>query len=131
MAPEPGDRFVEKPYDDLKNLYLNYLPNHGYPKVKVKGRVYLDEAANTAKILLTVNPGPLCYFGPVRIKDAEKLETPEAAVLSKLTFKAGQLFNQEKLFDTQRKTLCHRSFQECGPDAGAGSPPGPHHSYSR
>jgi outer membrane protein assembly complex protein YaeT len=99
----PGDRFVEKPYDDLKNLYLNYLPNHGYPKVKVKGRVYLNEATNTAKILLTVNPGPVCYFGKVRIKDAEKLETPEAVVLPKLTFKTGQLFNQEKLFDTQRK----------------------------
>jgi len=99
----PGDRFVEKPYDDLKNLYLNYLPNHGYPKVKVKGRVYLDEAANTAKILLSVNPGPLCYFGQVRLKDAEKLETPEVAVMEKLTFKPGQLFNQEKLFDTQRK----------------------------
>ena len=99
----PGDRFAEKPYDDLKNLYLNYLPNHGYPRVRVKGRVYLNEATNTAKILLSVNPGPVCYFGQVRIKDAEKLETPEAAVLSKLTFKTGQLFNQEKLFDTQRK----------------------------
>jgi outer membrane protein assembly complex protein YaeT len=99
----PGDRFAEKPYDELKNLYLNYLPNHGYPKVKVKGRVYLNEETNTAKILLTVNPGPVCYFGKVRIKDPEKLETPEAAVLEKLTFKTGQLFNQEKLFDTQRK----------------------------
>jgi outer membrane protein assembly complex protein YaeT len=99
----PGDRFVEKPYDDIKNLYLNYLPNHGYPKVKVRGRVYLNPETNTAKILLTVNPGPLCYFGKVEIKDAEKLETPEAAILEKLTFKSGQLFNQEKLFDTQRK----------------------------
>jgi outer membrane protein insertion porin family len=99
----PGNRFAEKPYDDLKNLYLNYLPNHGYPKVKVKGRVYLNEEANTAQILLTVNPGPLCYFGQVRIKDPEKLETPEAAVREKLTLKTGQIFNQEKLFDTQRK----------------------------
>ena len=99
----PGERFVEKPYDDLKNLYLNYLPNHGYPKVKVRGRVYLNPETNTAKIHLTVNPGPLCYFGTVRIQDEEKLETPEAAILEKLTFKPGQLFNQEKLFDTQRK----------------------------
>jgi outer membrane protein insertion porin family len=99
----PGDRFAEKPYDNLKNLYLNYLPNHGYPKVKVKGRVYLDAATNTAKILLAVNPGPLCYFGEVRIKDPEKLETPEAAIREKLTLKAGQIFNQDKIFDTQRK----------------------------
>jgi outer membrane protein assembly complex protein YaeT len=99
----PGDRFVEKPYDDLKNLYLNYLPNHGYPKVTVKGRVYLNPETNTAKIHLTVDPGPLCYFGTVRIKDEENLETPEAAIRAKLTFKPGQLFNQEKLFDTQRK----------------------------
>ena len=99
----PGERFAEKPYDDLKNLYLNYLPNHGYPKVKVKGRVYVNPETNTAKILLTVNPGPLCYFGTVRIKDEEKLETPEAAIREKVTFKTGQLFNQEKLFDTQRK----------------------------
>ncbi len=99
----PGDRFVEKPYDDLKNLYLNYLPNHGYPKVRVRGRVYLNPETNTAKIHLTVIPGPLCYFGTVRIRDEEKLETPRAAILEKLTFKAGQLFNQEDLFDTQRK----------------------------
>ena len=99
----PGDRFAEKPYDDLKNLYLNYLPNQGYPKVKVKGRVYLNEETNTAKILLTVNPGPLCYFGEVRIKDLEKLETPEAAVREKITVKTGQIFNQDKIFDTQRK----------------------------
>jgi outer membrane protein assembly complex protein YaeT len=99
----PGDRFVEKPYDDLKNLYLNYLPNHGYPKVKVRGRVYVNPETNTAKIHLTVNTGPPCYFGTVRVHDEEKLETPKAAILEKLTFKPGQLFNQEELFDTQRK----------------------------
>jgi len=100
---KPGDRFAEKPYDNLKNLYLNYLPNHGYPRVRVKGRVYLNEETNTARILLSVNPGPLSYFGPVRIKDVEKLETPEAAILAKLSFKTGQIFNQGELFNTQRK----------------------------
>jgi outer membrane protein assembly complex protein YaeT len=99
----PGERFAEKPYDGLKNLYLNYLPNHGYPRVKVRGRVYLNEEQNTAKILLNVNPGPLSYFGPVSIKDLEKLETPEAAILEKVTFKSGQVFNLEELFNTQRK----------------------------
>jgi outer membrane protein assembly complex protein YaeT len=99
----PGDRFTEKDYDALKNLYLNYLPNHGYPRVKVRGRVFLDEEKNTAKIHLTVNPGPLSYFGEVKIKNPEKLETPPEAILEKLTFKPGEVFNLGELFNTQRK----------------------------
>jgi outer membrane protein assembly complex protein YaeT len=99
----PGDRFTSKKYDALKNLYLNYLPNHGYPKVKVIGRVLLNAKKNTAKIRLAVTPGPLCYFGPVNIKDEEKLETPPAAIREKVTFKVGQVFNLGELFNTQRK----------------------------
>jgi outer membrane protein assembly complex protein YaeT len=97
-----GDRFTEGKYGDLKNLYLNYLPDHGHPKVKVIGRVRLNEKTNTAKIRLTVKPGPLCYFGPVNIKDEEKLETPAAAIREKITFKVGQVFNAGELFNTQR-----------------------------
>ena len=104
---KPGDRFAEKPYDDLKNLYLNYLPNHGYPKVKVKGRVYPNRRANTAKILLTVNPGPLCYFGEVKIKDPEKLETPEAAVREKLSLQNRRNFQPGKALRHPAETLRH------------------------
>jgi outer membrane protein assembly complex protein YaeT len=99
----PGDRFVEKKYDELKNLFLNYLPNHGYPRVKVRGHVYLNDENNTARILLTVNPGPRCTFGEVTIKDLEKLETPEAAIREKITVKPGQIFNLGELFASQRK----------------------------
>ncbi len=107
----PGDRFAEKPYDGIKNLYLNYLPNHGYPRVKVRGRVHLNEAKNTARIFLNVNPGPLSYFGPIRIKDVEKLETPAAAIMEKLTFKPGEVFNLGELFNTQRKLYATNLFR--------------------
>jgi outer membrane protein assembly complex protein YaeT len=100
---ERGDRFTEKKYVDLKNLYLNYLPNHGHPKVKVNGRVLLDRKKNTARIHLTVIPGPLCCFGPINIKDEDKLETPAAAIREKVTFKSGQIFNLGELFNTQRQ----------------------------
>jgi outer membrane protein insertion porin family len=100
---KPGDRLADKSYDALKNLYLNYLPNHGYPRVQVKGQIRLNEEKNTAEILITVKPGPLSYFGPVNIKDEEKLETPAAAIREKVTFKSGQLFNLGELFNTQRK----------------------------
>jgi outer membrane protein assembly complex protein YaeT len=99
---KPGDRFTEKNYDGLKNLYLNYLPNHGYPRVKVSGRVRLNEDQNTAAIFLTVDPGPLSYFGAVRIKDPDKLETPVKAILEKITFKKGEIFSLEEMYRTQR-----------------------------
>lgn len=108
---EPGDRWVEKSYDDLKNLYFNYLPNHGYPRVRVTGRIELNEGKNTAKIHLTVIPGALAYFGSARIKDAEKLETPPEAILDKLTFKPGQVFSLEELFKTQRKLYASDLFK--------------------
>jgi outer membrane protein assembly complex protein YaeT len=98
-----GDRYAEKAYDALKNLYLNYLPNHGYPRVKVTGKILLDEEQNTAKIYLTVVPGPLCHFGKAHILHPEKLETPAKAVTEKLTFEPGDVFNLEELFKTQRK----------------------------
>jgi outer membrane protein assembly complex protein YaeT len=98
-----GDRYAEKAYDALKNLYLNYLPNHGYPRVKVTGKILLDEDKNTAEIYLTVVPGPLCYFGKARLLHPEKLETPAKAITEKLTFKPGDIFNLEELFKTQRK----------------------------
>jgi len=100
---QPGDRFVEKDYDALKNLYLNYLPNHGYPRVKVSGRVMLDEEKNTATVHLKVEPGALAYFGVTRVKDEEKLETPIKAMLDKLTYKEGDVFSLEELFKTQRR----------------------------
>jgi outer membrane protein assembly complex protein YaeT len=100
---QPGDRFTEKAYDGLKNLYLNHLPNRGYPRVKVSGRVSLDPEKNTATVRLTVEAGALAYFGSVQVKDPEKLETPPKAILEKLTFREGQIFSLEEMFTTQRK----------------------------
>jgi outer membrane protein assembly complex protein YaeT len=98
-----GDRFSEEAYDDLKRLYLNYLPNHGYPQVRVEGRILLDEVKNTAQLTLKVDSGPFCRFGAVRVKDAEKLETPVAAIMEKLTFKPGEIFSLNELYKSQRR----------------------------
>ena len=100
---EPGDRFNEKDYTALKSRYLDYLGDHGYARVKVQGKVLVSDEKNTASINLKVDPGTLSYFGEARIKDAEKLETPPAAIMEKLTFKPGEIFNRSKLLDSQRK----------------------------
>ncbi|MGA8572682.1 MAG: autotransporter assembly complex protein TamA [Desulfobaccales bacterium] len=108
---KPGDRFTEQSYTALKTRYLNYLGDHGYPWVKMQGKVVVDEKKNTASISLKIDPGTLSYFGDPHIKDAEKLETPPAAILEKLTFKPGEIFNRSQLLASQRQLYAMGLFQ--------------------
>ncbi|MEW6388023.1 MAG: BamA/TamA family outer membrane protein [Thermodesulfobacteriota bacterium] len=96
-----GERFTEKGYEELKNLYLNYLLDHGYPRGKIAGKVLLDEELNTARIFLKIEPGPLCYFGEVTIRG--DLQTPDYIILRKLTFKKGEPFSYNALYDSQKR----------------------------
>ena len=96
-----GERFTEEKYESLKRLYLNYLLDHGYPRATVQGVVNLDEEKNTAQVLLTAKPGPLCYFGEVRLKG--KPETPARVILRKITIKKGAPFSFKELYDSQQR----------------------------
>jgi outer membrane protein insertion porin family len=96
-----GDRFQETTYDAVKRVYLDYLLDHGYPKGKVEGKVLLDEEKNTARINLTVTPGPLYYFGEARVSGEP--ETPARVILRRLTFKKGDLFSFKELYDTLQR----------------------------
>jgi outer membrane protein assembly complex protein YaeT len=108
---KPGDRFNEPDYTALKSRYLNYLGDHGYPRVEVLGKVLISEKNNTAGISVKVDPGTLSYFGPAHIKDAEKLETPPAAIMEKLTFKPGQIFDRSALLASQRQLYAMNLFR--------------------
>jgi outer membrane protein assembly complex protein YaeT len=97
----PGDRFTEELYENLKRLYLDYLTDHGYPRAAAEGKVYLDDAINTADIQLTLTPGPLCTFGDVSLK-GERV-TPDYLILRKLAFQKGDIFSLSKLYESQRR----------------------------
>lgn len=96
----PGERYTDDSYEDLKRLYLSYFHNHGFFRARLAGRVYLDEAANTAKIVLNLTPGPLCYFGEVTV--AGHGRTPPYLILRKLAFQKGELFSLAKIYDSQK-----------------------------
>lgn len=96
-----GERFTEENYEALKRQYLNYLLDHGYPRAAVQGRVLLDEGKNTAEVEVTVKPGPLCFFGPVRVKGQPV--TPARVILRKITFKKGQPFSFKEIYDSQQR----------------------------
>lgn len=96
-----GERFTEENYDALKQQYLNYLLDHGYPRAQVQGRVLLDEEKDTAQLEITVKPGPLCFFGEVKVKGEP--ETPERVILRKITFKKGQPFSFKEIYTSQQR----------------------------
>jgi outer membrane protein insertion porin family len=97
----PGDRFSGDGYEALKRLYLDYLLDHGYPHTAVEGKVLLDPEKNTARIEVTVNAGTLGYFGDIRITGNG--ETPDYLILRQLTFKPGDVFSFQKIYESQRK----------------------------
>lgn len=98
---EVGDRYNKSDYEQLKVAYVNYLQNHGFFHGKVTGAVYLDDKLNTARIVLTIDPGPVCYFGEVTIEGEE--HTPEYFILHKLAFQKGEKFSVRKIFESQKR----------------------------
>jgi outer membrane protein assembly complex protein YaeT len=97
---QPGTRYSDDKYEELKRSFINYLQNHGYFRGKVTGKVYLDDKLNTAKIEFNVYSGPLCYFGETTVKGFVK--TPEYLILRKLAFKPGEIFSLKKIFESQK-----------------------------
>ncbi len=96
-----GDRFSEEHYDALKRLYLNHLLDHGYPRAQVEGKVWLDAEADTADILITLKPGRLAFFGEARLRG--ELKTPPYLIFRRLTFKPGEVFSFNELYNSQRR----------------------------
>lgn len=96
-----GERFTERRYDELKALYVTALQDHGHPRGRVEGRVYLDEMENHADIHLTVDPGPRCTFGEVQLKNHARV--PDYLILRQLTFRPGEPFSLKKLYESQKK----------------------------
>jgi outer membrane protein assembly complex protein YaeT len=97
---EPGDRYNKSNYEQLKVNYVNYLQTHGYYHGKVDGKVYLDDKLNTARIVLIITPGPVCYFGETKVEG--EVHTPKYLILHKLAFQKGEKFSVKKIFESQK-----------------------------
>ena len=97
---KPGDRFNEPDYESLKGLYLNDLFYNGHPRGDVEGRVYLDDKLNTADVILTIDPGPLSFFGPTRV--ADNPETPVYVIVRHMAYKEGDIFDLRKIYESQK-----------------------------
>lgn len=83
---------------------LNLLSQCGFPLAKTAQRsVIVDGSQKTVSVVLNIEEGPLCYFGPVTIGGQEA--TKEAFIRQKIAWKEGDLYDSLLVEQTQKSLL--------------------------
>jgi outer membrane protein assembly factor BamA len=80
---------------------ISRLRNRGYPAAEVFRNFSVDRQSRTATVSLEAASGVRAVFGPVRVEGASRVDTTFIRQL--LSARRGQRFNQQDLFQSQRK----------------------------
>jgi outer membrane protein assembly factor BamA len=80
---------------------LDELKDHGYPEPDVKVSEMPGSSDRQKIVTYTAVPGRVAYFGPIAITGTASVN--ERIVRRQLTFRRGQLFQQSKLRESQRR----------------------------
>jgi outer membrane protein assembly factor BamA len=108
LALKSGDVFDESVYDRAKAALEKVLREAGYARAKVKGEVVVDKSAQGADIRLSVQAGPVCRIGKLRIQSQEPI--PTAPILATTLLQPGALYRESELDDAQRAVFALGAF---------------------
>jgi outer membrane protein assembly complex protein YaeT len=97
----PGRPLDRSLVQAARELILDELKDHGYPSPSVEVRESTGSSERQRVIGYAAKPGRLAYVGPVEIVGATSVN--ERIVRRQLSFKSGDLFEQSRLRDSQRK----------------------------
>jgi outer membrane protein assembly complex protein YaeT len=103
-----GKTFAQQDYEQSKKQVSDYLANQGFAKAEFGGEAVLDPKSNEASIFLSLSAGRQYWFGPITIQCPEHIN--HAIILSRVSFKEGDLYNLEKIRETQRNIFDLGSF---------------------
>lgn len=95
-----GDPFNRALFQASADTIVSRLRNRGYPFADILRSFDVDGAALRADATLEALPGRRMRVGVVDITGAEQVDS--ATVRSMLSVKAGELFQQDRLYQTQR-----------------------------
>jgi outer membrane protein assembly complex protein YaeT len=98
-AAEP---FTEDAYNRAAAQLRAYYREHGYARVRVTKHGTVDVLRDTAVVTYSVESGPACVFGDVRIEGTEKVDA--SVVRREVAFRPNAPF-QESLLDRTRGNL--------------------------
>jgi outer membrane protein assembly factor BamA len=95
----PGKRIDYPEYVGYKDKLGDRLKDEGYGYATVSGEIDVDRDHHRADVKLTTTPGPRVRFGKTTVEGNGKI--PAYAILNRVTYDEGELFNPHSLATTQ------------------------------
>ena len=103
---QPLDRAV---LQASREAALDELRDHGYPYATVAVSEEPGSQEHQAVVTLHAEPGPVAHFGPIEIVGNSSVS--DSIVRRQLWFRPGQLYEQNKLRESQRRLYALELFQ--------------------
>jgi len=103
-----GNAFIQDEYERTKKKVVDYLGAQGFAKAELQGKAVIDPKKNEASISLSLSAGRQYRFGSITIQCPENIDP--AIILSRVSFKEGNLYSLEKIKESQRNIFDLGSF---------------------
>jgi len=109
LALKAGQPFDRAALQSSREAAIDELKDHGYPYATV--RVTEENGASDRERVVTIHaePGALTHFGAIDIQGNDSVS--DRIVRRQLTFRRGQLFQQSKVLESQRRLYTLELFQ--------------------
>jgi len=104
-----GDGFVHERLAQAKDALRRFLGERGYPLAQVQGTARVNQARTSVEVRLEVQTGKRLRFGNASVEGASRV--PRQAVLDRIEWKQGEIYDPERLEDTRQGLLRLGQFQ--------------------
>ncbi|MGH9373039.1 MAG: BamA/OMP85 family outer membrane protein, partial [Vicinamibacterales bacterium] len=98
---KPGQPLDRALVQASREAALDELKDHGHPYASVRVSEAPGSNERARVLALTADPGPVAYHGPVEIQGNSSVS--DNVIQRQLTFKPGDLYQQSRLLEGQRK----------------------------
>ncbi|AUX39255.1 surface antigen [Sorangium cellulosum] len=95
-----GERLDEERYEEVKQTLLRVLTDRGFAYATVEGHVDVDLVKHEARVRYTIELGPECTFGKVKLEGLGEL--PEGPLRTAIGIEEGERFSSGKLADAEQ-----------------------------
>ncbi|MGK4007718.1 POTRA domain-containing protein [Sorangium sp. So ce1036] len=95
-----GARLDEARYEEIKKRLLRVLTDRGFAYATVEGHVDVDLVKHEARVRYTIELGPECTFGEIKLEGLGEL--PEGPLRTAIGIKKGDRFSTEALAEAEQ-----------------------------